>query len=85
MNSPIKLPPMPTVDIDGKKMGQVWFRAHEVRAYTKQALCDALAVVVEICDEEGREWDSDRQITDKNYASFCAGRIRALIMEIRDE
>lgn len=30
-----------------------------------------------ICDAEGREWDSDDAVTEKNYAAHCAHRIRA--------
>lgn len=30
-----------------------------------------------ICDAEGREWDSDDVVTEKNYAAHCAHRIRA--------
>ena len=42
MNKP-DLPPLPTVHIDGKEMNQVWFRAHEVRAYVEEAVRQALA------------------------------------------
>ena len=31
-----------------------------------------------ICQEEADEWDSDRQITHKNYAERCGERIRKL-------
>lgn len=43
----------------------------------------ALAVAKEreecakVCDAEGREWDSDEVVTEKNYAAFCAEAIRA--------
>lgn len=37
-----------------------------------------LEQVARICDEEGREWDSDALVTTKNYAAHCATRIRAL-------
>ena len=30
-----------------------------------------------ICDEQGDEWDSDNQVTEKNYAAYCATAIRA--------
>ena len=30
-----------------------------------------------ICDEEADEWDSDRLVTHKNYAAYCARRIRS--------
>lgn len=30
-----------------------------------------------VCDAEGREWDSDDQISEKNYAAYCAAAIRA--------
>ena len=36
--SKINLPPLPTVQVGGKEMSQVWFRAHEVRAYAEQAV-----------------------------------------------
>lgn len=31
-----------------------------------------------ICAAQGEEWDSDAQVTEKNYAAFCATRLRAL-------
>lgn len=37
-----------------------------------------LEQVARICDEEGREWDSDALVTTKNYVAHCATRIRAL-------
>lgn len=30
-----------------------------------------------VCDTEGREWDSDDIVTEKNYAAHCAAAIRA--------
>ena len=30
-----------------------------------------------VCDAEGREWDSDDIVTEKNYAAHCAEEIRA--------
>ena len=30
-----------------------------------------------VCDAEGREWDSDDVVTEKNYAAHCATAIRA--------
>ena len=30
-----------------------------------------------ICDAEGREWDSDGVVTEKNYAAHCAVAISA--------
>jgi formate-dependent phosphoribosylglycinamide formyltransferase (GAR transformylase) len=33
----------------------------------------------EVCEEQGREWDSDAQQTHKNYAAFSAQAIRARI------
>ncbi|EJO27474.1 hypothetical protein [Achromobacter marplatensis] len=41
--SAIKLPELPTVRIGDKELSQVWFRAHEVRAYAEQAVREALA------------------------------------------
>ena len=29
-----------------------------------------------VCDAEGREWDSDSVVTEKNYAAHCAAAIR---------
>lgn len=84
MTSPVKLPPIPTVLIDGKEMGQVWFRAHEVRAYAEQAVLEYLQSAVDICTDEGREWDSDSVVTCKNYAEHCAVRIRRLISTDED-
>jgi len=31
----------------------------------------------QICDAQGKEWDSDAVITEKNYAAHCAAAIRA--------
>ncbi|MFY3460751.1 hypothetical protein ACOTJD_29255, partial [Achromobacter xylosoxidans] len=38
----------------------------------------ALEQAAAICDAEGQEWDSDALITEKNYAEYCARRIRSL-------
>lgn len=46
--SAIKLPELPTVRIGDKELSQVWFRAHEVRAYAKQAVREALAAQVPV-------------------------------------
>lgn len=35
----------------------------------------------EICSVQATEWDSDGQITDKNYAGYCADAIRRLRRE----
>lgn len=44
------------------------------------ALLDAEAeACAEVCDAQGREWDSDAQQTLKNYAAFSAQAIRARI------
>ncbi|WP_146196889.1 hypothetical protein [Achromobacter pulmonis] len=42
------LPPLPTERIGGKEMSQVWFRAHEVRAYAEEAVRQALAAQVPV-------------------------------------
>jgi hypothetical protein len=61
--------------------GHRMFSASQVEAHVKKAVCDALKVAAEICSEEGREWDSDAVITEKNYAEHCAQRIRTIIPE----
>jgi hypothetical protein len=44
------------------------------------ALLDAEAEeCAQVCDAQGREWDSDAQQTLKNYAAFSAEAIRARI------
>lgn len=43
------------------------------KAYNK-----GLAQAIAICKEQGDEWSSDRQITHKNYAAFCAVLIERL-------
>lgn len=35
------------------------------------------AACAKVCDAEGREWDSDDVVTEKNYAAHCAAAIRA--------
>lgn len=35
--------------------------------------------IVEICEEQANEWDSDAVVTHKNYAQCCGVLIRSLI------
>lgn len=35
------------------------------------------AACAKVCDAEGREWNSDDVVTEKNYAAHCAAAIRA--------
>lgn len=39
---------------------------------------EAVRLASIVCDAQAREWESDSQITDKNYAGFCATLIRNL-------
>lgn len=41
-------------------------------------LREGLEMAAKICDEEGDEWDSDRVITEKNYARHAGARILAI-------
>lgn len=43
-----------------------------------QRLREALDRAVEICREQGRHWDSDDVIADRNYADHCADLIEQL-------
>lgn len=42
-----------------------------------KAVAEEREECAKVCDSEGREWDSDDQVTEKNYAAFCADAIRA--------
>ncbi len=44
-----------------------------------QSVKDMLEKAAKICESEGSEWDSDNQVTEKNYAYACRDAIRALI------
>lgn len=72
------LPPYP---IAHPEAGHRMFSASQVDAHVKKMVREALAEAAEICPEEGREWDSDAVVTDKNYAEHCAQRIRAIVKE----
>lgn len=38
-----------------------------------------LRQAIEICREQGRRWDSDEAITDRNYAGHCANLIEEML------
>lgn len=74
--SAIKLPQFPTVRIGGKELGQVWFRAHEVRAYAESAVREALAAQKPVAwmTEDGRvstEATKQTAMPNASKAAFC--------------
>jgi len=46
------LPPLPTIQINGKDMRQVWFRAHEVTAYAEEAVRPYIEALERVASEE---------------------------------
>ena len=50
---------------------------NEAQLEVQRAVLAEREACAKVCDAEGREWDSDDQISEKNYAAYCAAAIRA--------
>lgn len=85
MNSPIKLPPLPTIDIGGKYVRQVWFRESEVLAYAEQAVREALAEAAAICNRKFLAMAADGYPREASTARRLTAQIEALIPENNHE
>ena len=55
------------------------------RTIERAATIAAMRRCAEICYAQGREWDSDDVVTEKNYAAFCGYEIRAEIARLEAE
>lgn len=81
MNSPIKLPPRPPMDVGISGQVQFAYSQEALDAYAEQAVREALAEAAAICNRKFRAMAADGYPREASTARRLTAQIEALIPE----